>query len=70
MESTEIYVIKILRKNQFLLKNGSDSFFLFLKADYQNNKIQSPWNVQNGGFTFSKFSKIDFTWNLSDKKIL
>ena len=43
--------------------------FLHLLKDtiYQINQIQSP---KNGSFRTSWFSKIDFTENLTDRKIL
>ena len=43
----------------------------FLKADiFQINKIQSLENGKNGSFRASKFTKIDFTQNLSIKKFV
>ena len=39
-------------------------------ATYQINKIQHPKTGKNNNFRPSRFSKIDFTENLSDRKIL
>ena len=46
-------------------------FLQFLKDEiYQNNKIPSLKKRKNGRFTTSRLSKIEFTQNLSDRKIL
>ena len=46
-------------------------FLQFLKDEiYQNNKIPSLKKRKNGRFTTSRFSKIEFTQNPSDRKIL
>ena len=43
-------------------------FLNFLKAElYQIDKLQSPKNIKNGSF---RFSKIDFKENLNYRKIL
>ena len=43
----------------------------FLKAKiYQMNKIKSPKMAKIGRFITSRFSKIDFMQNLSDRKIM
>jgi len=48
-----------------------NEFLHFLKAEiYQINQIQSPKNCKNGNFRTSRVSKVDFTQNMRDRKIL
>ena len=55
----------------FALNSDFYEFLHFLKAEiYKIIKIQSPWMCRNGSFGTSRVSKIDFTKNLNDRKIL
>ena len=48
-----------------------DAFLHFLKDEICHiNKKQSPKNGKNGSFRTSKLSKIDFTLNQNDRRIL
>ena len=43
---------------------------LFKSWNYQIDKIRSPKIAKNGSFSTSRFSNIDFTQNLSGRKIM
>ena len=63
---------KICYSNTF---RGSEFWFYeflhFLKAEiFQMNKNESHKNGKNGSFRTSRFSEIDFTQNINDRKIL
>ena len=59
---------KVSRSAIFTLLKGSEFVFWWIFAlVHQINKIQTPKNGENGIF---RTSKIDFTQNLSDRKIL
>ena len=53
------------------LNFDSHEFLHFLKTEiYQIKEIQSPKNCKTSSFRTFAFSKIDFTQNLSDSKIM
>ena len=72
--SWRIYILKICHFNTF---RGSELWFscifAFFEGWYLSNyltKIKIIWNGKSSSFRNTKFFKIDFTQNLSDKKIL